>query len=145
MKINKYTSSFDAIQDMYTLRVEFKANRHEPADIFELERIRAIYQHNADCGVTSKNRLLTFPKMNMYSDLKIEKVIFNNPATIVFWNDGSKTVVKCGEGETFDEEKGFAIACTKKMFGNNHIYYGKMQKAIEKAVRKETGNDDSKK
>lgn len=145
MKITKYTSSFDAIQDMYTLRVEFRANRREPADIFELEKIRTLYQYHADCGVTSKNRLLSFPKMDLYSDLKVEKVIFNDPATIVFWNDGSKTVVKCGEGETFDEEKGFAIACTKKMFGNNHIYYGKMQKAIEKAVRKETDNDNSKK
>ena len=27
----------------------------------------------------------------------IKKVIFNPPATIVFWEDGSKTVVKCRE------------------------------------------------
>lgn len=25
----------------------------------------------------------------------IKKVIFNDPATIVLWNDGTKTVVKC--------------------------------------------------
>lgn len=29
--------------------------------------------------------------------LKVERVIFNTPATIVFWNDGTKTVVKCQE------------------------------------------------
>lgn len=28
---------------------------------------------------------------------KVERVIFNTPATIVFWNDGTKTVVKCQE------------------------------------------------
>ena len=28
---------------------------------------------------------------------KITKVIFNGPATIVFWDDGEKTVVKCSE------------------------------------------------
>lgn len=31
------------------------------------------------------------------SKLKVERVIFNAPATIVFWNDGTKTVVKCQE------------------------------------------------
>lgn len=25
----------------------------------------------------------------------VERVIFNHPATIIFWKDGSKTVVKC--------------------------------------------------
>lgn len=29
--------------------------------------------------------------------LKVDKVIYNPPATIVFWNDGTKTVVKCQE------------------------------------------------
>lgn len=39
----------------------------------------------------------------------IKKVIFNDPATIVFWNDGSKTVVQA-RGEDFDPEKGLAMA-----------------------------------
>lgn len=53
----------------------------------------------------------------------ITKVIFNNPATIVFWRDGTKTVVKCNPGDVFDPEKGLAMACTKKLFGNNGFYY----------------------
>lgn len=40
----------------------------------------------------------------------IKKVIFNDPATIVFWKDGTKTVVKCQEGTKFDPEKGLAMA-----------------------------------
>lgn len=48
----------------------------------------------------------------------IDKVIFNNPATIIIWKDGTKTVVKCQEGEIFDEEKGLAIAIAKKALGN---------------------------
>ena len=40
----------------------------------------------------------------------IEKVIFNNPATIVFWKDGTKTIVKRQEGAEFDPEKGLAMA-----------------------------------
>lgn len=43
----------------------------------------------------------------------IDRVIFNPPATIVFWKDGTKTVVKA-ENEPFDAEKGFAMAVAKK-------------------------------
>ena len=39
----------------------------------------------------------------------IKKVIFNDPATIVFWNDGTKTVVQA-HGDAFDPEKGLAMA-----------------------------------
>ena len=42
----------------------------------------------------------------------IEKVIFNPPATIVFWKDGSKTVVKAQNAE-YDPEKGLAMAIAR--------------------------------
>lgn len=48
----------------------------------------------------------------------IKKVIFNDPATVVYWTDGSKTVVKCHD-ESFDMEKGLAMAITKKFMGSN--------------------------
>lgn len=49
----------------------------------------------------------------------IENVIFNNPATIVFWSDGTKTVVKRQKGDKkFDPEKGLAMAICKKVMGN---------------------------
>ena len=47
----------------------------------------------------------------------ITKVIFNDPATIVLWSDGTKTVVKCDERDEFDPEKGLAMAICKKHFG----------------------------
>lgn len=47
----------------------------------------------------------------------IERVIFNDPATIVMWKDGTKTVVKCQNGEAFDQEKGLAMAICKKVYG----------------------------
>ena len=47
----------------------------------------------------------------------ITKVIFNDPATIVIWSDGTKTVVKCDERDEFDPEKGLAMAICKKHFG----------------------------
>ena len=58
---------------------------------------------------------------------KIENVIFNKPATIVFWADGTKTVVKC-EHEKFDPEKGLAMAIVKKVMADNHGYYNEIFK-----------------
>lgn len=49
----------------------------------------------------------------------IDKVIFNPPATIVFWLDGTKTVVKCKEGEEFSEWAGIALCLAKKLYGPN--------------------------
>lgn len=54
---------------------------------------------------------------------KIKKVIFNDPATIVFWSDGKKTVVKCGERDIYDPEKGLAMAIAKRALGNEGNYY----------------------
>lgn len=51
----------------------------------------------------------------------IEKVIFNPPATIVIWRDGTKTVVKCN-GEKFDQEKGLAMAISKRALGVGNMY-----------------------
>lgn len=51
---------------------------------------------------------------------EIRKVIFNDPATIVFWEDGTKTVVKCMEGDTFSREMGLAMCICKKVLGNNY-------------------------
>lgn len=51
-------------------------------------------------------------------DYPIKNVIFNDPATIVIWSDGTKTVVKCQEGDTYDPEKGLAMCLAKKYLGN---------------------------
>lgn len=48
----------------------------------------------------------------------IEKVIFNDPATIVYWKDGTKTVVKCQPDCEYSKYAGFMACVTKKVFGN---------------------------
>ena len=53
---------------------------------------------------------------------EIKDVIFNKPATIILWADGTKTVVKCQEGEGYDPEKGMAMAISKKALGNKGNY-----------------------
>ena len=63
--------------------------------------------------------------------LNIRKVLFNNPATIVFWNDGTKTVVKRQKGDRYDKEKGLMAAIIKKHLGNKGNYYNEIKKWLE--------------
>lgn len=71
----------------------------------------------------------------------IKKVYFNNPVTVVLWVDGTKTIVRCQEGDVYSEETGLAMAIAKKVFGNkgnfNEVFkkfipdYGKGEVADE--------------
>lgn len=63
---------------------------------------------------------------------EIKNVIFNDPATIVFWEDGTETVVKCQDGDEFDPEKVLAMAIVKKAYGNKGSYCNKMKKWLPK-------------
>nr|DAI86292.1 MAG TPA: hypothetical protein [Caudoviricetes sp.] len=62
---------------------------------------------------------------------EIKNVKFNPPATIVFWTDNTKTVVKCN-GEDYDPEKGLAMCICKKVLGNKGYYYNVFKKWLPK-------------
>ena len=68
----------------------------------------------------------------------IKNVIFNPPATIILWDDGTKTVVKTQGDDVFDPEKGFAMAVAKKIFGNKGSYYNEVKKWCEPWYKKES-------
>ena len=56
--------------------------------------------------------------LNQYNYPKVEKIIYNlknpdKPATIVYWSDSSKTVVKC-DTKDFNKEAGLAQCFLKK-------------------------------
>lgn len=54
--------------------------------------------------------------------ISIEKLFFSGTTTIVFWTDGTKTVVQPIEGEKFDPEIGIAMAIARKIFGARHQF-----------------------
>ena len=65
---------------------------------------------------------------------KIKKVIFNDPVTVVIWENGTKTIVRA-ENEPFDPEKGLAMAICKKALGTNKSksnYYDIFKKWLPK-------------
>ena len=74
-------------------------------------------------GYVSANKKTTERSNYMPTDIRscIKKVKFNPPATIVFWTDNTKTVVKC-KGEDYDPEKGLAMCISKKMLGDKGNY-----------------------
>lgn len=65
----------------------------------------------------------------------IKDVIYNSPATIVFWEDGSKTVVKCGKNDVYSSEKGLAMAIVKKAYGNKGNYYKVFSEWVEPELK----------
>lgn len=104
-------------------------------EYFPIDDTLKVFVGASDIGqwVTIKVR----PVINEYSKipygwLKIRKVVFNAPATIVFWADGTKTVVKCSENESYDPEKGLMAAVTKKAFGNLGNYYNNIKNWLPK-------------
>lgn len=82
---------------------------------------------------TSANKETTERSNYMLTDIRrlIKNVKFNPPATIVFWTDNTKTVVKCN-GEDYDPEKGLAMCICKKMLGNKGNYYEVFKKWVPK-------------
>ena len=47
----------------------------------------------------------------------VKEIIYHDAATIVYWTDGTKTVVKCNENDEYSEYSGFVAAVAKKMYG----------------------------
>lgn len=52
----------------------------------------------------------------------IKKVIYNDPATIVFWSDGTKTVSKALDSDTYSREMGLLLCYMKKLVPNKNIH-----------------------
>ena len=59
---------------------------------------------------------------------KPKKVIYNNPATIILWTDGTKTISKCDKDDTFSKEAGFMTCMLKKIYGNPVIFSSEYKK-----------------
>lgn len=81
-----------------------------------------IQQHNdSECNPATPN--------GMYIP-DIKNVYFNYPHTIVMWADGTKTIVKCQEGDLYDNHVGLAMAISKKALGNSGNYYNTFKKHL---------------
>ena len=62
----------------------------------------------------------------------IENIYLNEDkgTVVIKWVDGTKTKVKCQDGETFDAEKGIALCFMKRAFHNRGCYNDVFKKYI---------------
>lgn len=120
---NDRVASFRIIKDGVEAECEYNltyASGVKQAKLIEEDLV------NTWCKKRQLNVVCPRPqKISLAVDFRpqIEKVIFNNPATIVFWKDGSKTITKCGELDIYDPEKGLAMCFAKRLLGNEGNYY----------------------
>lgn len=83
------------------------------------------------------NDLFGIKNAERKTDMRIKKVYFNDPVTVVLWEDGTKTIVRAGENEIYDPEKGLAMAIAKKALGNQGNYYEVFKKWLPEEVNDE--------
>ena len=91
--------------------------------------------------VNAEIRMTIRPKRER-NPYEVEKIIFGRPVTVVFWADGTKTVVKCEKNTEWNAYSAFCAALAKKVYGNNtkimkivaekNVSYLQLQKAEEK-------------
>lgn len=61
-------------------------------------------------------------KYHRYNSYIPKRIIYNDPATVVFWKDGTKTVVKRAPNEVSNHYTAFCAALAKKIFEtNSHV------------------------
>ena len=98
------------------LRCLEKANPTKRSDMLD-----ALMSAHPRCGHTYEIYAMgEWGQKPSYNCPELDKIMFSGNRTIVFWKDGTKTVVKCGKGEEFDEYSGFVAAFAKKAFGSTH-------------------------
>ena len=111
---------------------------------------KELYSKGSSVVVPNKKQHFSgfFKKFFHAKDTYITSVMYYDPATIVFWNDGTKTVCKCKEGDEYCPEAGLAMCILKKLIGasnlkdifNDWILYGNGEVTV-KDVRKKHRDD----
>lgn len=79
--------------------------------------VTAVAGKNAQIGKSAFSGKFDQVKVGMY----ITKVIYNDPATIVFWSDDTKTMCKAQHGDTYNREAGLALCVLKKLVGGDQV------------------------
>lgn len=99
----------------------------QKSDCNEVRVADGVWRDGLPCELSITKKIITdyttYSQPNaLYRTFQVtpEKVIFNDPATIVFWKDGTKTVVKCMEGDIYNPEVGLAMCVCKKVFDKKY-------------------------
>lgn len=124
--------------------------QNEKYRVYDDEYLSILLKDNVKEHIKKSHELLEKQKREVYKAEinafidSIDRIIFNDRTTIVFWKNGDKTIVTCQEGEEFDKEKAVALCIIKYIFGNIG-YYNEIFKAIEEKSTPKKKEKQSKK
>lgn len=107
-------------------------NTHVGEDSFKIEKEfvkkKYVYEHvysaddaahlldidNAIYGVVTPTGFKLLSKRDRYRDHLPKKVVVSGPCVISFWNDGTKTISRCHDGDEMDVRTGVMLNAIKK-------------------------------
>lgn len=94
--------------------IESSCNAYGEIDV----KVNAFYDRDLEEKMKSGNPFPISQSRTCGRELHKTQVIYNPPATVVLWADGTRTVVKCSPNDLYDPEKGLALCYMKKALGN---------------------------
>lgn len=119
--------NYDALIKTFTFQIPMTSTVDHDISMFHNALIDAYDSvSRGTLGKFAESRCTIAPK----------RIIRNGPALIVFWNDGTKTVVKC-HNEDFDYEKGLAMALARRLWNRSQTI--KHVKSIEEQEGEKKG------
>lgn len=125
-----YAQNFPLHTPIITAEVEIRAeNNKEWRDVHKLINAKTYEE------LKSAENILGFGLPN------VKNVYFNKPVTVVLWDDGTKTVVRCQDSDTYSKETGLALCMAKKALGNT----GKFNDIFHKWIPEEKKPEPQKK
>lgn len=72
---------------------------------------------------------------SMFGGIYPDRIIFSGPATIIFWHDGTKSVVKRRKGDKNDLDAAVAQAIAKKIFFSNSCFHTIVRNAARRGKK----------
>ena len=147
---SNYNHSVDVADVATKQDVAEQIAENEKNRIYDDEYLSILLKDNVKQHVKEAHEIFEANKLEAYrAEIDafidaIDRIIFNDRTTIVFWKNGDKTIVTCQEGEEFDKEKAVALCIIKYIFGNIG-YYNKIFKAIEEKSTPKKKEKQSKK
>lgn len=131
-------------------------NNTQPSQFYSLKPISDISNEALETEPTSKDeaaesmervretieraRYIAMGYKGCFIRYQPRRILKSGNATIVFWGDGTKTVVKRSEGEPDDPYAAFGAALCKKLYGSNSAVKKLIERKTEVQTVKEKGD-----
>lgn len=113
--LNTALNAFDSVLDF--LAEEARKGRGNAVTVSPVSgevQTTPVYRGGCNCGKSRTDRI---GRLDILDD--IDQVIYNDPATIVTFKDGTKVCVKASKEDTFNKETGLVYAIVKRLYAND--------------------------